>query len=94
MVKRTALSRTTRKRRPDRYGMPSPALVADEPIYVHAPARSAAGSTHAGSLRRAWAVCYPVAKIAATACACRRGPEPGIEPERIANRFARSRNGA
>jgi hypothetical protein len=78
----------------DRYGMPSPALVADEPLYVHAPARSAAGSPMLGSLRRAWARLLPGRQDRRHGVRVPRGPEPGIEPERIANRFARSRNGA
>jgi hypothetical protein len=78
----------------DRYGAPSPELVAEEPIYAHAPARPAAGSPVLGSLRRAWARLLPGRQIRRHDVRVPRRPEPGIEPERIANRFARSRNGA
>ena len=38
---------------------PSPELVADEPLYAHAPARAAAGSPVLGSFRRAWTRLLP-----------------------------------
>jgi hypothetical protein len=78
----------------DRHGIPSPELVAEEPLYAHAPARAAAGSPVLGSLRRAWARLLPGRQNRRHEVRAPRRPEPGIEPERIANRFARSRNGA
>jgi hypothetical protein len=78
----------------DRHGIPSPELVAEEPLYAHAPARAAAGSPMLGSLRRAWARLLPGRQNRRHEVRAPRWPEPGIEPERIANRFARSRNGA
>jgi hypothetical protein len=79
----------------DRHGTPSPELVAEEPLYAHAPpARAAAGSPMLGSLRRAWARLLPGRQNRRHEPRVPRRPEPGIEPERIANRFARFRNGA
>ena len=77
------------------HGTPSPELVAEEPLYAHAPpARAAAGSPMLGSLRRAWARLLPDRQNRRHEPRVPRRPEPGIEPERIANRFARFRNGA
>jgi hypothetical protein len=61
---------------------------------MHAPARSAAGSPVLGSLRRAWARLLPGGQDPRREVHVPRSPEPGVEPERIAGRFARSRNGA
>src|SRR5205814_9030947 len=72
---------------------PSPQLVADEPLYVHVPARAAAGSAMLGSFRRAWSRLLPGRQDSGAEARELPGVEPAIEPERIANRFARSRNG-
>jgi hypothetical protein len=66
----------------------------DEPLYVQAPARAAAGSTVPGSFRRAWARLLPGGQARRHEVDVPHSPEPGLEPERIASRFARSRNGA
>ena len=78
----------------DPNGTPSPQLFADEPLYTHAPARSAAGSPKLGSFRRAWSRLLPGRQDSAHAAHVPPSPELVIEPERIANRFARSRDGA
>jgi hypothetical protein len=78
----------------DRHGTPSPELVAEEPLYAHASPARAAGSPMLGSLRRAWARLLPGRQNRRHEPRVPRRPEPGIEPERIANRFARFRNGA
>jgi hypothetical protein len=75
-------------------GAPSPQLVADEPLYVHAPARAAAGSPMLGSFRRAWSRLLPGRRDSGREAHVPPSAETGIESERIANRFARSRNGA
>jgi hypothetical protein len=73
---------------------PSPELVADEPIYAQAPARAPSGSPALGSLRRAWTRLLPGGTDPGREAQELRGVEPAIEPERIASRFVRSRNGA
>ena len=54
----------------------------------------AGSSPMLGSLRRAWARLLPDRQNRRHEGRAPRRPDPGIEPERIANRFARSRNGA
>jgi hypothetical protein len=77
------------------HGTPSPELVAEEPLYAHVPARTPPGSSPMlGSLRRAWARLLPDRQNRRHEGRAPRRPDPGIELERIANRFARSRNGA
>jgi hypothetical protein len=73
---------------------PSPELVADEPIYAQAPARAPSSSPAIGSFRRAWTRLLPGGQDRGGETHELRGVEPAIEPERIADRFARSRNGA
>ena len=73
---------------------PSPELVADEPLYVRAPAPAAAGSPMLGSFRRAWSRLLPGGQDSGREAHAPPSAEPGIEPERIADRFARNRNGA
>jgi len=72
------------------HGALSPDVVPEDALYAHVPPRSAAGSPVLGPLQRAWARLLPRRHEARVP----RRLEPGIDPERIANRFARSRGSA
>jgi hypothetical protein len=73
---------------------PEPELVADEPIFAEAPARPAPGSPVLESLQR-WARLLPGGgQDQRRDVDPSHGADARVEPERIANRFARSRNGA
>jgi hypothetical protein len=79
---------------PEQNGAPEPQLVADEPLYADAPARAADGSPVLDSFQRALARLLPGSQDRRRDVDLPSAADPAIEPERIAGRFARSRNGA